>query len=99
MVYDIIDDSIKQGLKTDIEKQLNQLEKILVLNQQKIKYYDQEFLRSIRRGLSVKMIELNDVIINQLDHINQARFTTSYFRKLVSIQQTFKTYKIERKPC
>ena len=72
LVYDIIDDSIKQGLKTDIEKQLNQLEKILVLNQQKIKYYDQEFLRNIRRGLSVKMIELNDVIINQLDHINQA---------------------------
>ena len=50
MVYDIIDDSIKQGLKTDIEKQLNQLEKILVLNQQKIKYYDQEFLEVLEEA-------------------------------------------------
>ena len=72
MVYNIIDDSIKQGLKTDIEKQLNQLEKILILNQQKIKYYDQNFLQNIRRSLSTKMNDLHDEIIHQINQINQS---------------------------
>ena len=71
MVYNIIDDSIKQGLKTDIEKQLNQLEKILILNQQKIKYYDQDFLQNIRTSLSTKMNDLHDEIIHQINQINQ----------------------------
>ena len=72
LVYNIIDDSIKQGLKTDIEKQLNQLEKILILNQQKIKYYDQNFLQNIRRSLSTKMNDLHDEIIHQINQINQS---------------------------
>ena len=71
LVYSIIDDAIKQGLKTNIEKQLNQLEKILILNQQKIKHYDQNFLQNIRTSLSKKMNDLHNEIIIQINLLSQ----------------------------
>ncbi len=71
LVFNIIDDAISQGLNTDIEKQLNQLEKILVQHQQKIKHYDQFFLQNIRTHLFNKIKGVKADIISHLDKINQ----------------------------
>ena len=62
LIFQIIDESIKKGVKTDIEKQLQQLEKILIQNQHKIRVYDYDQLILLR----LKLVNQLDVLLSEI---------------------------------
>ena len=77
LIFQIIDESIKKGIKTDIEKQLQQLEKILIQNQHKIKVYDYEQLILLRLKLVNHLDVLQSEIISNVKTIKQLLLTNS----------------------
>ncbi len=71
LIFQIIDESIKKGVKTDIEKQLQQLEKILIQNQHKIRVYDYDQLILLRLKLVNQLDVLQSEIISSAKMIKQ----------------------------